>query len=232
MSQFRGNESGYTLTELLVAMTVGLIVLLAAFTLTDHATSLSNEIADRQDAVQRGRQAMENLTRQLRSQVCLGETTEPITEGTPTRIKFYADLGDGSTNIEQRLIEYDAVNQRITEKVYPGVGTYPDLSFAPESSPARTRRLLDKADEVKVGGVDQPVFRFFAFRVGGAPGDLQQLPTPLSSSDASRVVMVKIQFVALPARTVPKDRDATTFYNDVYVRIADPTRPTEGPRCL
>jgi type II secretory pathway component PulJ len=226
------DESGYTLTELLVAMTIGMIVLLAAFTLADRASSVSSEIADRQDAVQRGRQAMENLTRQLRSQVCLGEATEPITEGTPTRIKFYADLGDGTTAVEQRLLEYDAVNQRITEKIYPGSGDYPDLTFPAESAPASTRWLLTGADEVKVSGVDQPVFRFYSFRVGGAPGDLEQLPVPLSPVDASRVVMVKIQFVALPQRRVPSNRDATTFYNDVYVRIADPTRPTEGPRCL
>lgn len=186
------DESGYTLTELLMAMTIGLFVLMAAFVLIDRANSVTNELTDRQDAVQRGRQAMETLTRQLRSQVCLGETTEPITEGTSTRVKFYSDLGDGSRNIEQRLLEYDPVAQRITERVYPGVGTYPDLSFAAEESPAQTRWLLTKADEVKVDGVDAPVFRFFAFRTGGAPGDLEQLPVPLSAENASRVVTVKI----------------------------------------
>ena len=67
---------------------------------------------------------------------------------------------------------------------------------------------------------------------GGAPGDLQQLPTPLSVADASLVVMVKISYVALPDRARPQQSEASTLLNDVYVRLADPSRPTEGPRCL
>jgi hypothetical protein len=46
------------------------------------------------------------------------------------------------------------------------------------------------------------------------------------------VVMVKVAFVAMPDRTIPRNRDATTFYNDIYVRLANPTVPTQGPRCL
>ncbi len=49
------------------------------------------QIADRQDAVQRGRFAMETITRTLRSQVCLGETTEPITAGNDNGVTFYAE---------------------------------------------------------------------------------------------------------------------------------------------
>ena len=79
------NQAGFALTELVVAMTVGLIVLMAAFLLLDRAHSASNEISDRQDAVQRGRQAMENLTRQIRSQVCLGTPSSRSASGPRTR---------------------------------------------------------------------------------------------------------------------------------------------------
>ena len=53
------DQSGFTLTELLIAISIGLVLLFAAFTLLDRASSASQEIIDRQDAVQRGRQAME-----------------------------------------------------------------------------------------------------------------------------------------------------------------------------
>ena len=43
---------------------------------------------------------------------------------------------------------------------------------------------------------------------------------------------MKIAFTAMPERVTPRDRDATSFHNDVYVRLANPTVPTEGPRCL
>jgi hypothetical protein len=46
------------------------------------------------------------------------------------------------------------------------------------------------------------------------------------------VIMMKIGFVVFPERTVMKDPDATTLLNDVWVRLADPSKPTEGPRCL
>ena len=39
--------------------------------LLDRSFTASGQIADRQDALQRGRQAMELMTRQLRSQVCV-----------------------------------------------------------------------------------------------------------------------------------------------------------------
>ena len=107
----RDNQAGFALTELIVAMTVGLIVLLAAFLLLDRAHGASNEIADRQDAVQRGRQAMELLTRQIRSQVCLGGFEEPITDGTNNSVTFYADLTDGSKNVERRTITFDPATE-------------------------------------------------------------------------------------------------------------------------
>lgn len=222
-------EGGFALTELLVAMTVGLIVLLAAFLLLDRANSASNEIADRQDAVQRGRRAMEDLTRQVRSQVCLGNATEPITFGDVDQITFYADLTDGSKNVERRNIIYDSTAETITEEVYSGTGVYPDLTFG--AAPSQTRVVLSKAELVTDPAT--PFLRYFAYDPAGAPGTLRQLPTPLSPADAPLVVMVKLAFVAMPDRVLPtRDRDATTFYNDVFVRLANPTAPTQGPRCL
>jgi prepilin-type N-terminal cleavage/methylation domain-containing protein len=222
------SEEGYTLTELLVAMSVGLIVLMAAFMLIDRASTVSAEIANRQDAVQRGRIAIERMTRQIRSQVCLGETTEPITYGDANTITFYADLSDGSTNVERRTIQYDPATKNITEYVYPGTGIYPDLAFS--STPAETRVLVNKAERVTSPATN--FLRYYAFNTGGQPGDLQELPVPLSAANASRTVMVKLAFVSMPDRLRPEDRESVTFYNDVYVRLADPSRPTEGPRCI
>jgi prepilin-type N-terminal cleavage/methylation domain-containing protein len=230
LRQLHSDEGGFTLTELLAAMAIGLVLLMSAFFLIDHANSQTQEVLNRQEAIQRGRMAMERMTRALRSQVCLNDTTEPITYGGPWKVQFYSDLSDGSRNVQSRVIEYDSANQRLREQVYYGQGVYPDLTFP--AAPDETNHLLDKVDPVKVGATTQPMFRYYAFRQGGAPGDLQQLPTPLSSSDASLVVMVKISYVTLPDRLRLQEREASTLHNDVYVRLADPSRPTEGPRCL
>jgi len=228
--RLRRDESGYTLTELLMAMLIGMVVLMAAFMLIDRASTVSAEIADRQEAVQRGRTTMETLTRQLRSQVCLGERVQPITYGSADRVEFYADLSDGSKNVEHRTLAYDPVAKTITEEVYPGEGVYPDLTFS--DSPAESLVLLSKVERAREGSTDLSVFRYFAFDPSGDPGDLRELAVPLTTATASLVVMVKIAFEARPEGKRSRDRDSTTFYNDVYVRLADPLSPTEGPRCI
>lgn len=228
--QLRSDESGFTLVELLAAMSIGLLVLMAAFMVLDRATSVSKEIADRQDAVQRGRQAMELIVRDLRSQVCLGDETEPITVANDDMVTFYADLSDGSTPVEQRTIRYDAATKTMVEDVHVGTGTYPDLVFG--GPPTSSRVLVEAVEPVINGAQTVPVLRFYAFDVGGTPGDLLELPTPLVSDDAIRTVLVKVTFVVLPGGERPPDRRATTLESDVYVRLADPSTPTEGPRCI
>jgi len=232
--RLRADESGYTLIELVVGMSIALVVIMATFAVIDRATTVQAEVADRQEAIQRGRQAMELITRQLRSQVCLGESAEPISYGDGETITFYADLSDGSVNVAQRTLTYtpadDGVPGRITEDVRIGVGEYPDLAFG--STPDTSRVLVDGVEQSTSGGTAQPVFRYYAFQPGSPTGDLLLLSTPLSATDASRTVMVRIAYTTMPERPIPDARNATTLVDDVYVRLADPTRPLEGPRCL
>jgi prepilin-type N-terminal cleavage/methylation domain-containing protein len=234
LERLRSEQSGYTLTELMIGLSIGLIVTFASFTIMERASTVSNEISDRQDAIQRGRQAMELMTRQLRSQVCLGDAAEPISYGDGSKITFYADLSDGSQNVARRTLTFTAASGntpgKITEDVFAGTGTYPELTFS--STPTTSRVMLTRAQQTKFGSTAQPVFRYYAFLPGSPTGDLQELTTPLSATDASRTVMVRIAFVVLPERKVPRELDSTTLQDDVYVRLADPTRPLEGPRCL
>jgi len=230
----RVEQSGMTLIELVIGMSIALVVTFASFAVLDRATTASNEIADRQDAIQRGRQAMDLITRQLRSQVCLGETAEPISYGDATTITFYADLSDGSEPVARRTLTFTpasaGVPGQIREDVFAGVGDYPELEF--DVTPTTSRVLLSGAERVEAAGEPQSVFRYFAFQPGSPTGDLQELATPLTAEDASRTIMVRIEFVALPERRRPRDKDATTLQDSVYVRLADPAQPLEGPRCI
>jgi type II secretory pathway component PulJ len=227
------DQSGFTLTELLTAISIGIVLLIAAFTLLDRASSASQEIIDRQDAVQRGRQAMELIVRQLRSQVCLGDEEEPITWATGNQVTFYADLSDGSKNIQRRTIFYDAANKNLVEQIYPGAGEYPLLTFS--NTPSEERLLARRVEPIRDGGVPRDFFRYYGFKLGGAPGELEQLKNggnDLTSDQKASTVLVKVGFVVLPDRERPRDRDALTMESDIYVRIADPSRPAEGPACI
>lgn len=229
LRRLRSDESGFTIVELLTAITIGTVLLLAAFMTLDRATSASQEIANRQDALQRGRHAMELIVRQLRSQVCLGDETEPITVADDNIVTFYADLSDGNRNVEQRTLRYDSGNKTLYQDVYAGVGDYPLLAFP---GPPATRVVVGGVEPILDDGQPRPILRYYAFREGGAPGDLELLNAPLTADDAIRTVMVKVGFVVLPDRKRPDNRQATTLESDIYVRLADPSRPAEGPRCI
>lgn len=212
-------------------MALGMVVLLAAALLLDTSVSKSNQVADRQDANQRGRIAMERVTRDLRSQVCLKDQ-RPITVGEDQRVSFYATLSTDPDTVDIRTIRYVAATKRIEEDITTGVGTFPDLTFP---GPTRSELVLEGALPVKDGSTDRPIFRYYGYLSGGTAGALQLLPTPLSATDKQRVVVIKIAFVALPTRGLAQNttaRDATTFESDVYVRLADPTKPLDGPRCI
>jgi prepilin-type N-terminal cleavage/methylation domain-containing protein len=224
------DERGFTLTELLVAMVVGMIVLLAAFMVLDRSFTASGEIADRSDALQRGRQTLDVMTRQLRSQVCVGTTNNPVVSGSDTSVTFYADLSDGSQNIKRRTLTYDATNNRITETVVPGAGTYPNLTF---NGTATTVTLLSNVDQIMDGSTARPVFRYYGYVANTTTGALEPLGVPLATANLGRVAVIKIGFRAGPARSVANnDSTSTVLENDVYVRVSVPTSPQDGPLCV
>jgi type II secretory pathway component PulJ len=232
LRRLRSDQSGFTLPELITAMGIGMVVLLAAFMLLDRAVSTSSELSDRQDSTQRGRLAMELVTRELRSQVCLGDG-QPITAGDDNSVTFYANLSSSSNAADKRALRYVASEKRLYEDVYNGTGTFPTLAFP--ATPTRTRELLNPVQPVVDGTVTRPMFRYYKYKIGGTPGELQQLTSPLSAIDAPDVVMIKVAFAALPQRKVERTTDvadATTFESDVYVRLADPTKPLDAPRCI
>lgn len=236
LRQLNSDESGFTLTELLTAMVIGLVVLMAAFMLLDRTVASTARVSDRQEAVQRGRLTMELMTRQLRSQVCLADDT-PILAGDDNSVTFYANLSSNPNSAQKRALRYVASEKRIYEDVYTGTGTYPALTFP--ASPTTSKELLRpvaQADE-KVGStmVTRPIFRYYRYAPATTTGALQQLTSPLTATTAAQVVMINVAFATLPIRKVERTtdvKDATTFASDVYVRLADPTKPTEGPACL
>jgi prepilin-type N-terminal cleavage/methylation domain-containing protein len=224
------DERGFSLTELLVALVIGMIVLLASFMLLDRTISASGQIADRTEALQRGRLAMDLITRQLRSQVCVGNTV-PMVAGTGTSVTFYADLSDasGSTPIKKRTLTYDPSTDTISESVVTGAGTYPALTF---TGAATTTSLLTKVEQIMDGSTARPVFRYYGYTVGSTNGSLDLLSTPLSAASLSRVALIKVGFRSFAARTVMDDKNSAVLEDDVYVRVLTATDFNNGPRCI
>jgi prepilin-type N-terminal cleavage/methylation domain-containing protein len=231
--RFNDDQRGFTLVELLTAISIGMIVLMAAFMVLDRTISASGQIADRSEALQRGRQAMSTITRELRSAVCVGNTF-PIIAGTDTSVTFYADLTDGTSvanPIKQRQLSWASATNTITETVTPSAGTYPSLTF---TGTAVSTPLLTNVQQILDPPSNTPraMFRYYGYQTGTTNGTLVQLTTPLSSTDLGRVALVKVGFRSFAARPISNDKNSTVLEDDVYTRTAVPTELQGAPECI
>lgn len=231
------DERGFTLIELLVSATVGTLVLLAVFGLLDVSFKHYARIDDRVDAVQRGRQAMETITQQLRAQVCLGPSQPAVVKGDDEQVWFVADLGDESFDPQQHRLIYTPASGStpgyMTEQIFN------DPNAAAGATPDRTRWLIDGiVQEKDSNGNSIPVFRYYAFTPDPVTPDLLQA-TPLITDDpnstapnnGARTVKMAVGFTVKPRHRQP-DTVAANFDNYVYIRTADPTDPQRSPLCL
>ena len=139
------DERGFTITELLVAMVIGIVVLLAAFQIVDSSVAYPTKIQNRVDAYQRGRLSMDIVSSQLRSQVCLPSTTAtpPIipTSSTASDIWFYNNTLDQNAQPQMRHIYLTGGN--LIMQTYQGQAPIaPSVTPTFLSTPTTTRTLL------------------------------------------------------------------------------------------
>jgi prepilin-type N-terminal cleavage/methylation domain-containing protein len=229
MQRLRG-QHGFTLPELLVAMTIGLMTAFGAYAVLETSMKQSTNVAGRVNATQRGRIAMDVITRQLRSQVCYSATVPALVSGTDDAIKFHVDLTDGSTPIQQREIVFNNTTKTITERVWPGAGS-------PLAFPTMTvnRQLIGEVAR-RIPSDPTPIFRYYAYNTADPPRPDLLLTTPLSATDLARVAKIEVGFVALPpGERMPANgslpRGASALQNEIYVRVADPNDPAPTPTC-
>jgi hypothetical protein len=187
------------------------------------------------DAMQRGRLAMDRITQQLRSQVCLDLDNPAIVQGaTASSVTFYVDFSDadGTRPPEKRTLTLDPATSMITSKIYrttvldPKPGNYP-------GAPAATEALLENATLRKdTAGVDIPFLRYWAYTmVNGHPEPKQELIPPLNAAAAARVARIDINFNARPTGA-KNDSKAVGVSDQIAVRHADPNLSVPDPACV
>jgi prepilin-type N-terminal cleavage/methylation domain-containing protein len=225
----RRSERGFTLVELLIALSVGSVVMLATFSMLDGSVVLTGKTQKRVDATQRGRLAMELITRQLRSQVCPNATTPAIVGGGASasdqyKVNFWTFTGTGAFTPERHELAWDTNTNSIIERDYNSAGTL-----------LRTRTLLVKV-RPPATPANAPVFTYYAY--SGNAISSTPLAVPLTTATAATVALVKISFTAQPdtgsaaAATTPPPQ-SQTFSDQVFSRTADPndSKGPQGPVC-
>ena len=220
------DESGFSLVELVVALTIGTIVLLAAFMLVDASTPLAQRTNDRVDAFQRGRLALDIVGAELRSQVCMPGAIPPImpTVSDEDDIWFYGNNQD-QNSLPQRHHIY-LQGDALKEDTWQGTGTQSAVTF-PVNPPPKTRTLLSPV--ALVPGVK--LFRYFGFDENLPAAVNKPVATPVSVADSRNIVQVNLSFVARPTRAKAATGRDSTFQQAVFFRTADPTDPMKGAKC-
>ena len=238
-------ERGMTLPEVLVAVTIALIISLAAFALIETVMRRAGDISARVDSTQRGRSAMDFITRQLRSQVCVQATAPAMADDrafyavTPTSVTFFSDLSDesiktGNTlrNPELRSISFES--GKLIERRWAGTATgttlNPTYSYAYPGAATLPRVLPPHIPVVHTPAHGQPlIFHYYYYRDGdGNPLTPPTLDgeydsrTALTAAQATVLTKVEVVFRANPARGKATDRGRVIFRNTVYSRLADP----------
>jgi type II secretory pathway pseudopilin PulG len=220
------SEAGVTLIELIVAMVIGMGTLLAVFAVLDTSVKQSNAVAGRVNATQRGRLAMDTITRQLRSQVCYSPIVPALVSATDISVKFHSDLSDGTKSIEQRELVYDPTKGTINERTWAGVTVAGVLTF-----PTMTKNRQLIGEITTRPAPDAAIFRYYAYNTAVPPRPIVQLTTPLSATDLARTARVDVGFVTLPPNARPSPAASVTLQNEIYVRVADPNDPAPTPTC-
>jgi hypothetical protein len=195
-------------------------------TILDSTLRISRTTQGRVDTAQRGRIAMETLTRTLRSQVCLSATAPALTTAPATNVVFYANLGAVDSNPERH--EISLTGGDVIMRRFVGTGTPPSMTFP--GTPTSTRTLLENVGTF--GGT--PFLRYYAWQNGNPVLPTTLLPAPLSTANPARPVTLAASsrvFRGRAFRTSGTSGGYTDFQNAVFVRAADPVDTTNGPRC-
>jgi type II secretory pathway pseudopilin PulG len=225
MTRLRSEESGFTLVEVLVAATLGFMILAVTLGLLESSTRVNLGVLAKTDAMQRGRLAMDTITRQLRSQVCSDVSTPAIADARDDQVTFYADFGTGTTPPDRRLLTFGGPNATVQEFVYPGSGPAGG-PYTYAATPIRNHMVVENVAPVGT----TPYLRYYAFTMTANPTPTLRLATPLSAADRALVARIEIAYVTRP--TGARDNtQAITFRDQVHIRHADPNLSNPDPIC-
>jgi hypothetical protein len=214
------DEHGYTITELLVAMTASLVVLGTIMMIVQVATRHQDRVAEQVAANQRARPAMTRIVDRLHS-ACVAPGIAPVQAGsTSSAMIVLSKAGESVSPVPDRYVIAFS-GGALTETAYPSSGgEAPKWTFS--GTPTYSRQLVDGVSTASLGEPPAvvPVFRYYAYN-GGEVEDTP-LPTPpegLSASDAARTVQVDIAFAVAPGSLSSDVTNAIALSDSATLRI-------------
>jgi type II secretory pathway pseudopilin PulG len=245
------SEEGFTLMEVVTALAVGFIIISAIFALVESSVRMNTGVMAKTDAMQRGRQAMDQITQQLRSQVCLDLdmhllNDEPaIAAGSDSQtVTFYADFTAAGVRPDKRILRFDAAGRAIRSEVRKPTVDNPLPNHYASLTARRNTELENAALQKDEDGKDVPFLRYYAYKiVDGRPVAEELLSTPLTTQNAERVARIDVAFLSLPTGSTDRKRGVNlgdqvmARHSNVNLTVTDPDDPNAevpapDPNCV
>lgn len=227
------DDRGFTLPEVLISGTLGVVVMLAAFQIMDTAVQTQSDASARVESVQAGRDVMNRIGRVIRSQTCLGDGNPAITAASPSSLQLTTSIGPERLNpgyqpLQRRTLTYDPTQRTITETTVEGVGAPPGTAWTGASS----SRVI--AERVRLDG-STPVFRYYALQGNPARPTLEINPgagltLPGGKADLAKIVRVDVNFL-VRSRDSSASSKLARYTGRYWVRTADPSDVDAGGGC-
>jgi prepilin-type N-terminal cleavage/methylation domain-containing protein len=192
------SERGFTLIELMMAMTLGTLVIGSALLMLTRAQFAQRDVSDRVDATQRGRLGLVAVERPLRSMVCLPDSTPPVVAASDDSITFYADFDNDTTyDPEQWRISAvrDASNLLTGVKIDRWVGMTPPIAAA--TAPTQSRLAVEHiGSELDASGNPIPLFTYSMYATNTSTTTTPLPAGTVSAANLGRIVQIDTHFNA------------------------------------
>lgn len=228
---FSGGERGFTLVEMLVTLATGIVVVLATLSVLDISVSQSSRIAERVDADQQGRLAMEKIMLELHSSCTAYEATPVGEKSTAEKLEIVSQPSSKAylTRVTKHVISYNEATHKLTDASFNSTNTLEQLN-TPWKFPevATSEQILLTGvykSTVEEEGVKKtaPIFQYFKYVGGELSGT--RLPASPLGEEALNTAEVTVSFTTAPSsgRT---SGDRTVDLSDSAVLRYDPASAT------
>jgi len=217
-ARFR-SEQGFTLIEALVAVLTGIVIVLVLFTILEVSVRQSAKLADRAEATQFARVAMNHIVDELHS-ACVSQGLAPVRkesgENKLILVNGYSSnaeissTGTATAGARKDEIVYSPGAQTLTDYTYYATGvTNGEYTFAATASPSTGVRIGEHITAMQQGAETVPIFKYYAYattpsKLGSGPSsDLNETTLAasgktLEAAAAETVGAVAVSFEAGP----------------------------------
>lgn len=213
------DERGTTLTELLVGMFAGLVVLSALVTLIMVTLSTSSRVSARVHATQEARLTLTKIVNQLHS-ACIAPKVPPIVkDSSATELRFVHATGSAvSPTPTETRIAFEG--DKLVQRDYAWVSNVAPL-WTFTTTPVREVILNDGISQIG----SKPVFTYYE-STGGTPSPIA---APLDITEASKTIQVTVAFMAAPNDDNGEAATPARIQGSATLRLTAITYSTSAP---